>query len=109
MYEQTGKMPDGLANRPFIEFPWDGYFKSFLKLIRRRQAGFSSGQALTPTDIILWGYTHHFGNDMEFFVRMVTELDDEFLKWEAQKAKEKRDQDTRNKKSRPPPKPRGRR
>jgi hypothetical protein len=92
-YKQKGKIPPALQNRPFIPFPLDGYFKAFLKLLRRRQAGYASSQALSPSDIILFGYAYSFEDDMEFFVNLVSQLDDHYLAWEADKAKQKRDQE----------------
>lgn len=98
-YKRTGKIPKALQERPFIPFPLDGYFKAFLKLLRRRQAGYASSQALTPSDIILFALAHNFEDDLEFFVNLASQLDDHYLKWEADKQKQKRDQEKRS----PPP------
>lgn len=89
MYQRTGVMPTGLLNQPHVKWPLQIYLKGYLDLNGRRQMGQAAMQPLSPLDIISYGRVHGFSGDMRFFYRVVTELDDEYLKGQAAELKSK--------------------
>lgn len=78
-------MPSALARKPYISSWLSPFFDAFLKLNRKRQAGYASMQPLTPEGIILFGNSHGFRNDMDFFYDIVDELDQVFLEYQESK------------------------
>lgn len=82
-------LPQALVDEPSLSWVLSGYARSYLDLDRRRQGGYATGQPLAPADILAYGYSHGYGDDIEFFFKCVSAMDDEYLKDAAEKAERK--------------------
>lgn len=78
-FKRTNVAPPGLVAKPKLGSFLTPYLSAYLALDRRRGLGYSSPQPLTPSDIIAYGLSNSFGPDLEFFLRAMSELDDEYM------------------------------
>jgi hypothetical protein len=88
-HKKTGVMPQSLASKPVLSFLLEDYLEAYLSLDRRRQIGYAAGQPLSATDIIGFGLTHGFRRDLRFFFKVISALDDDYIKEQAEKLKKK--------------------
>ena len=76
-----------LAGR--VPIPWhlQSYFSAFNYLSRRRQAGFSGMQPLSMEAVVGYGEKMGFSGSWPFYLRVIDELDSEWLEAQAAKLK----------------------
>lgn len=86
-YKAKGVMPPALLNKPNLSWHMNRYLKGYLDLDRRRQAGYAMAQPLSETGILFYGVTHGFRKDLQFFFRIVSALDDDYIRKEAERLK----------------------
>jgi len=65
------------------------YLLAFMALDRRRQSGYAMAQPLSTEAILLYALTHGFRSDLRFFCKIISELDDDFIKQQNEKQKAK--------------------
>lgn len=105
-YRNTGVMPKTLAAEPHLGPALVPYARAYLELTRRRQLGYASIQPLSAADILLYGHSCGFSDDIEFFFRVISALDDEFVKKEMEKL-DKASKKGKGRSARPSSPPRG--
>lgn len=88
-YKKTGVMPEALSKKPVIPWSLTRYLEAYQQMAGQRQLGYGTPQPLSITDIIFYGLTHGFNNDMEFFFKVVTSLDEDTMEEQAKKMRSK--------------------
>jgi hypothetical protein len=104
-YRNTGVMPKTLAAEPHLGPALLPYGRAYLELTRRRQLGYASTQPLSAADILMYGHSCGFSDDIEFFFRIISALDDEHVKKEMEKM-DKASKNGRGKSAKPSKPPR---
>lgn len=85
--EKDPRARELLAGR--VQIPWhmNPYMAAFNYLCRRRQSGFSGLQPLTMEAITDYGIRNGFSGVWSFYLRVMDELDSEWLETQARKMK----------------------
>lgn len=85
--EKDSRARSLLAERPQVPWHLQSYLNAFNYLSHRRQAGFSGMQPLSMEAVIEYGEKMGFSGVWPFYLRVIDELDSEWLEAQARKLK----------------------
>lgn len=97
-------MPDALKKRPEVPLYLKDYLEAYNALHKRRQIGFSAEQPLLTSEIAIHGLTHGFEEELQFFIKVISAMDDVFVQHQAEIAR-KKTAEMKNKSKSSPPRP----
>lgn len=85
IWDETGKKPAALRDRPTLPEHLSPYVKAFFKLSRRR----SEGKPIPMAEIAAF-LSVSPGIDPEFFLAVVDDMDDAYFNWQVERAADDR-------------------